>query len=106
MCRSAFRSHRRHAGNRLSACLCGHRHQLRALLRLLEVETNFLRRRIQRTSTHLHTWATQARSEEHTSELQSLMRKSYAVFCLKKNNKYNKNNNNKHYTEKRKEQNK
>src|SRR3546814_1870900 len=29
------------------------------------------------------------RSEEHTSELQSLMRISYAVFCLtKKNNKY------------------
>src|SRR3546814_4304485 len=27
-----------------------------------------------------------ARSEEHTSELQSLMRISYAVFCLKKNN--------------------
>src|SRR3546814_7489240 len=26
-----------------------------------------------------------ARSEEHTSELQSLMRLSYAVFCLKKN---------------------
>src|SRR3546814_1329599 len=26
----------------------------------------------------------QARSEEHTSELQSLMRISYAVFCLKK----------------------
>src|SRR3546814_10392929 len=26
------------------------------------------------------------RSEEHTSELQSLMRTSYAVFCLKKNN--------------------
>src|SRR3546814_1924638 len=25
------------------------------------------------------------RSEEHTSELQSLMRRSYAVFCLKKN---------------------
>src|SRR3546814_7605217 len=25
------------------------------------------------------------RSEEHTSELQSLMRSSYAVFCLKKN---------------------
>src|SRR3546814_9658478 len=30
------------------------------------------------------------RSEEHTSELQSLMRISYAVFCLKKKNK-NKN---------------
>src|SRR3546814_7819838 len=29
-----------------------------------------------------------ARSEEHTSELQSLMRISYAVFCLKKKNKY------------------
>src|SRR3546814_9199775 len=27
------------------------------------------------------------RSEEHTSELQSLMRNSYAVFCLKKNKK-------------------
>src|SRR3546814_9903829 len=27
----------------------------------------------------------QRRSEEHTSELQSLMRNSYAVFCLKKN---------------------
>src|SRR3546814_7329384 len=27
------------------------------------------------------------RSEEHTSELQSLMRHSYAVFCLKKKNK-------------------
>src|SRR3546814_2612956 len=29
-----------------------------------------------------------ARSEEHTSELQSLMRISYAVFCLKKKKKY------------------
>src|SRR3546814_4085043 len=29
------------------------------------------------------------RSEEHTSELQSLMRISYAVFCLKKNKKHN-----------------
>src|SRR3546814_2812066 len=28
------------------------------------------------------------RSEEHTSELQSLMRLSYAVFCLKKNNNH------------------
>src|SRR3546814_2255846 len=28
---------------------------------------------------------TSSRSEEHTSELQSLMRISYAVFCLKKN---------------------
>src|SRR3546814_3328348 len=29
------------------------------------------------------------RSEEHTSELQSLMRISYAVFCLKKKKQYN-----------------
>src|SRR3546814_6058858 len=29
-------------------------------------------------------WENRARSEEHTSELQSLMRISYAVFCLKK----------------------
>src|SRR3546814_2860980 len=31
--------------------------------------------------------SSQHRSEEHTSELQSLMRISYAVFCLKKKNK-------------------
>src|SRR3546814_8435401 len=31
----------------------------------------------------------QARSEEHTSDLQSLMRISYAVFCLKKKKKNN-----------------
>src|SRR3546814_5025511 len=44
----------------------------------------------------VHYWAAQAmyvlaalhlRSEEHTSELQSLMRISYAVFCLTKKNK-------------------
>src|SRR3546814_8452241 len=33
----------------------------------------------------------EARSEEHTSELQSLMRISYAVFCLKKKKKTNNN---------------
>src|SRR3546814_7528957 len=33
-----------------------------------------------------HTGHTYIRSEEHTSELQSLMRISYAVFCLKKKN--------------------
>src|SRR3546814_9635423 len=32
----------------------------------------------------LHRVGTSTRSEEHTSELQSLMRISYAVFCLKK----------------------
>src|SRR3546814_6439268 len=35
----------------------------------------------------LDTKLNQPRSEEHTSELQSLMRSSYAVFCLKKKKK-------------------
>src|SRR3546814_4401685 len=34
------------------------------------------------------------RSEEHTSELQSLMRISYAVFCLKKTNQWSQFNSN------------
>src|SRR3546814_4391699 len=34
-------------------------------------------------------WSPLFRSEEHTSELQSLMRLSYAVFCLKKKKQYN-----------------
>src|SRR3546814_5247937 len=38
-----------------------------------------------RPAEHFH------RSEEHTSELQSLMRISYAVFCLKKKKKKNNN---------------
>src|SRR3546814_7089552 len=40
-------------------------------------------------------WSTMgpSRSEEHTSELQSLMRTSYAVFCLKKKNKHHSNYN-------------
>src|SRR3546814_3657987 len=35
-----------------------------------------------------------SRSEEHTSELQSLMRISYAVFCLKKKKKHTKDSHN------------
>src|SRR3546814_7771743 len=35
--------------------------------------------------------AVASRSEEHTSELQSLMRISYAVFCLKKKNNHSDN---------------
>src|SRR3546814_8346214 len=37
------------------------------------------------------------RSEEHTSELQSLMRISYAVFCLKKKKKKDKKDTNTDY---------
>src|SRR3546814_5848679 len=44
-------------------------------------------------SAGLHNWPPMSyspnRSEEHTSELQSLMRISYAVFCLKKKKKKN-----------------
>src|SRR3546814_7538505 len=36
------------------------------------------------SSNRLETWWRFHRSEEHTSELQSLIRNSYAVFCLKK----------------------
>src|SRR3546814_1664459 len=39
-------------------------------------------------------WLRPRRSEEHTSELQSLMRISYAVFCLKKKNKKTKHHTN------------
>src|SRR3546814_1842452 len=40
-----------------------------------------------------------SRSEEHTSELQSLMRNSYAVFCLKKKTKNTTSNTNiQHYS--------
>src|SRR3546814_5464002 len=38
------------------------------------------------------------RSEEHTSELQSLMRISYAVFCLNKKKHIDKQKAHKHYT--------
>src|SRR3546814_8793378 len=43
---------------------------------------------------HADPWQRPGRSEEHTSELQSLMRISYAVFCWKKKNniRYNTRN--------------
>src|SRR3546814_2135609 len=57
--------------------------QLRELLKgQVEQELNGL------TRTHMkRKLVEQIRSEEHTSELQSLMRISYAVFCLKKKKK-------------------
>src|SRR3546814_8696125 len=53
------------------------RHLLRALLIVAEVSCFYLAVR------HLPLADVMARSEEHTSELQSLMRISYAVFCFK-----------------------
>src|SRR3546814_5706312 len=55
----------------------------------LGVSARTLRRRVQaETGLSYRDWRRilgLTRSEEHTSELQSLMRISYAVFCLKKN---------------------
>src|SRR3546814_10098238 len=45
--------------------------------------------RLPRSSFYYHLKVLALRSEEHTSELQSLMRISYAVFCLKKKKKIN-----------------
>src|SRR3546814_10115585 len=62
----------------------GHGHPLHADIRQrlaygIELE------RFDDRNQHFHGWAPKGvRSEEHTSELQSLMRISYAVFCLKK----------------------
>src|SRR3546814_2257382 len=55
----------------------------------------------ERTSTE--TPVVVARSEEHTSELQSLMRISYAVFCLKKKNIKHKLHNNDDHNDTKKE---
>src|SRR3546814_7341376 len=53
---------------------------------LQTAEARFLQLRLHNITTrHGDGW----RSEEHTSELQSLMRISYAVFCLKKKKQYN-----------------
>src|SRR3546814_6324093 len=61
--------------------------------------TDILGRRVRRRSDRRHKGRRQARSEEHTSELQSLMRISYAVFCLKKKKKkHNKKRNFKHHS--------
>src|SRR3546814_9045191 len=55
------------------------------------VETGFISNanEASKLTSSSHQQALARRSEEHTSELQSLMRISYAVFCLKKKNKIN-----------------
>src|SRR3546814_8203882 len=56
--------------------------------RLLRGEDRLIRYRFGTgAADHLFCGACGVRSEEHTSELQSLMRSSYAVFCLKKKTK-------------------
>src|SRR3546814_3611923 len=68
-----FRSAFHHEQGRFAQCSDAFSH--RQVIRTVELE---LRNRVVLEGVH--------RSEEHTSELQSLMRISYAVFCLKKKN--------------------
>src|SRR3546814_2365958 len=58
-----------------------------ALLILWLTALGYRKRRMTRDYWSLKAWTSAHRSEEHTSELQSLMRISYAVFCLKTKNK-------------------
>src|SRR3546814_4243074 len=64
-------------------------HALRHHRRLPEQVTSKSQQRdgAAETADHFGRHRAEARSEEHTSELQSLMRNSYAVFCLQKKNK-------------------
>src|SRR3546814_5856032 len=66
-----------------------HRADLARVQELLDVFTPILTQVIGMTRAvydrYDSTIATEPRSEEHTSELQSLMRKSNALFCLQKN---------------------
>src|SRR3546814_7152623 len=84
-------AHCRHPGLRFLGCNKGLRSRI-----LLRREIAHLLRDLHRAefgAAHraevggLGAFRRQGRSEEHTSELQSLMRISYAVFCLKKKKK-------------------
>src|SRR3546814_9482631 len=68
----------------------GRRYNITSLARSVSRHLGFARRRAHRSPAMTITISAgiagnlSSRSEEHTSELQSLMRISYAVFCLKK----------------------
>src|SRR3546814_2420196 len=56
-------------------------------IRVNGIEPGWFRTELTEPLFHDEAWVAKiTRSEEHTSELQSLMRISYAVFCLKKKN--------------------
>src|SRR3546814_2167368 len=76
------------SGNDRTSLMVSIRDQPGALYRILEplARRGISMNRIESRPDH-------GRSEEHTSELQSLMRISYAVFCLKKKKKHNENTN-------------
>src|SRR3546814_4118911 len=56
----------------------------RSTQNVLDCANLLIRNNKNRLGKELYTYEDEGRSEEHTSELQSLMRISYAVFCLKK----------------------
>src|SRR3546814_8890722 len=56
----------------------------RSSLPVLSLNRRPVTHAVRTTFSYIDKVQTTARSEEHTSELQSLMRLSYAVFCLKK----------------------
>src|SRR3546814_9974873 len=60
-------------------------HQLPACRQNLQADDGYLECFVQEVR-RFYPFFPAVRSEEHTSELQSLMRISYAVFCLKKKN--------------------
>src|SRR3546814_4982127 len=73
--------------NQIPLCRCSYGPYARAMVRVCK-EESFHQRQGYDLLIQMCLHGTQAqkdmRSEEHTSELQSLMRISYAVFCLKK----------------------
>src|SRR3546814_10748917 len=84
-----FRPSRSRQGSRLPAADFYHRHRFwRAPLQQLEQGTGITKGEANvSTIIIIESRPSIRRSEEHTSELQSLMRISYAVFCLKKKHK-------------------
>src|SRR3546814_10868942 len=76
-----FRSIRKNRRANPAASLTGRRYKERINIRSTVGRT--------REGSPSRLWITLDRSEEHTSELQSLMHISYAVFCLKKQKKPN-----------------
>src|SRR3546814_2353925 len=79
----------RSSGNRLQtrrsdARNLGTLHLVELAIQRGEARLSELGALVVKTGKHTGRSAQDKRSEEHTSELQSLMRNSYAVFCLKK----------------------
>src|SRR3546814_10042317 len=70
----------------------GDRGRLLARQRLAAHDVSIPRATGSASCVHREYIAAEGRSEDHTSELQSLMRISYAVFCLKKTNKTDSHN--------------